>query len=337
MDSITQILLGSAVAAGVAPKKYHRRAIITGAVLGTLPDLDIFLKYANDVDNFTHHRGFSHSLLVLPVVSLLLLPLLTIFYPLMSRQRTYILIALSLLTHPLLDALTTYGTQLFWPIPVTPTFISSVFIIDPLYSIWLLLGIIAYWLSLNLSWLNTTGLIVSTCYLATGIVLQFQANQQLIKYYPQTISDQWYVGAVTASPFCWRGIYKMESEYTEVIFNILRPEIKAIKKYEILSTPSHSDTESLKRLLWFNPNYTVVRSRNNKLISSDLRMGEFGRYGFEFIIKPDIGKRLPIFAKPSWQALYENKTAVFYSQNTAEYSFPKHKLFQFMRCLQGDI
>ncbi|PIE44550.1 MAG: hypothetical protein CSA45_06465 [Gammaproteobacteria bacterium] len=61
MDSITQVLLGSAVAAGVAPKGYRKRAMLTGAVLGTLPDLDVFMHYASDVDNFTHHRGFSHS------------------------------------------------------------------------------------------------------------------------------------------------------------------------------------------------------------------------------------------------------------------------------------
>ncbi len=144
MDSVTQAVLGSAVAATVAPRSYRKRAILTGAVLGTLPDLDVFLRYASDVDNFTHHRGFSHSLLLLPIFALVLLPLLRRFYRLMSWGRLYWLVVLSLITHSLLDALTAYGTQLFYPLAVTPTFVASVFIIDPLYTLWLLAGVSLY-------------------------------------------------------------------------------------------------------------------------------------------------------------------------------------------------
>ncbi len=165
MDSVTQVLLGSAVAAGIAPKGYRKRAILTGAVLGTLPDLDVFVHYANDVDNFTHHRGFSHSLLLLPIFALVLLPLLRRFYRLMTWGQLYWLIMLPLVTHPLLDALTAYGTQLFYPFTVTPTFFASIFIIDPLYSLWLLAGIALYLFSPRLHWVNSAGLVISTCYL----------------------------------------------------------------------------------------------------------------------------------------------------------------------------
>jgi inner membrane protein len=49
-------------------------------------------------------------------------------------------IQLALVTHPLLDAFTVYGTQLWWPLMPPPTMWSSVFIIDPLYTIWLLVA-----------------------------------------------------------------------------------------------------------------------------------------------------------------------------------------------------
>ena len=78
-------------------------------------------------------------------------------------------IFLPLFTHPILDAFTSYGTQLFWPLPVHPAMWSSLFIIDPAYTLWLLLAVIAAW------WLRerrlaqqllVASLIVSSSYLA---------------------------------------------------------------------------------------------------------------------------------------------------------------------------
>jgi inner membrane protein len=43
-------------------------------------------------------------------------------------------VALVLLSHPLLDSFTSYGTQLFWRMMPTPAAWSSFFIIDPLYT-----------------------------------------------------------------------------------------------------------------------------------------------------------------------------------------------------------
>src|SRR5690606_2404558 len=72
MDSLTQILLGGAVAAAIAPAAHRRAALLAGAALGTLPDLDslpILLVSDDPVVLMTVHRSFSHSLLVLPFVA----------------------------------------------------------------------------------------------------------------------------------------------------------------------------------------------------------------------------------------------------------------------------
>ncbi len=341
MDSVTQVLLGSAVAASVAPKGYRKRAILTGAVLGTLPDLDVFVHYASDVDNFTHHRGFSHSLLLLPIVALALLPVLRRFYRAITWGRLYLLIVLPLITHPMLDALTAYGTQLFYPIAVTPTFFASIFIIDPLYSLWLLAGVILYLFSARLRWANNAALIISTLYLGLGIGLQSLAKAELVKTYPQTKADQWFVGALTASPLCWHGVYKNENDYIETAFNLLNPGEMAVQQYSILPPSAYPPSADWARLQWFNPD-TVLRRRGQQLISSDLRMGEFGFYPFEFIIAPerDGGQQLPlstdsVFTEKRWQADTVNAAAKRYAQRNNEPSFPKYKWLQFMRCLKG--
>jgi len=64
MDSLTQIVLGAAMGEAVLGKKIGNRAILWGAVAGTIPDLDVFVRFFTDPITATEmHRGFSHSLL----------------------------------------------------------------------------------------------------------------------------------------------------------------------------------------------------------------------------------------------------------------------------------
>jgi inner membrane protein len=145
MDSLTQIALGSCIAAACVPGPQRRKAALLGAVLGTVPDLDVFVDYGDPVANFTMHRGFSHSLLVLAALGLVLwFALKTWWTPVREAPRQWLAaILLALLTHPLLDAHTAYGTQLLWPSGLPPVSWATMFIIDPLYTLPLLAGMIA--------------------------------------------------------------------------------------------------------------------------------------------------------------------------------------------------
>ena len=151
MDSLSQIVLGGAVAAAIAPAAHRRAALAAGAALGTLPDLDsvpMWFLGLDPVTNMTWHRGPSHSLLVL-------LPFAALLWWLFRRtggrvaeapRPWFWAITLALVTHPLLDAFTVYGTQLWWPLPPSPAMWSSVFIIDPLYTLPLLVAcLVALW------------------------------------------------------------------------------------------------------------------------------------------------------------------------------------------------
>ena len=66
MDSITQIVLGAACGEAVLGKKIGNRALLFGAIGGTIPDLDVFigkLLFNNEIDAMAFHRGFMHSFL----------------------------------------------------------------------------------------------------------------------------------------------------------------------------------------------------------------------------------------------------------------------------------
>ena len=63
MDSLSQIVLGAAVGEAVLGKKLGNRAMVWGAVAGTLPDMDVLGQYfLSELDNLAFHRGISHSL-----------------------------------------------------------------------------------------------------------------------------------------------------------------------------------------------------------------------------------------------------------------------------------
>jgi inner membrane protein len=64
MDSLTQIVLGSAVAEASLGKKIGNRAMVWGAIAGTIPDLDVISNgFMSPIDALAFHRGPTHSFL----------------------------------------------------------------------------------------------------------------------------------------------------------------------------------------------------------------------------------------------------------------------------------
>ncbi|NCW10271.1 MAG: metal-dependent hydrolase, partial [Gammaproteobacteria bacterium] len=144
MDSVTQAVLGGAVSYAILGRRLGRRAAIYGAALGTLPDLDVLIDFGGPIENMTYHRGFSHSFFVQGVVS----PLLAWLFVRPERLtdalflRWWLAIFLCFVTHSLADLFTVYGTQVLWPFSLHPFAHSLLFIIDPLYTLPLVVAFI---------------------------------------------------------------------------------------------------------------------------------------------------------------------------------------------------
>ena len=153
MDALTQAVLGATVQGIGMGRQQGRKALVYGALLGTLPDLDVFIRYADPVSSMTYHRGFSHSVFVLAA--------LAAFIAWAVKKR-----------YPLLDAFTVYGTQLLWPFTPTPQQWSGVFIIDPLYTVPMLLALAhAAWHGISRNaWRGLSATFLWGCfYLAFGV------------------------------------------------------------------------------------------------------------------------------------------------------------------------
>ena len=143
MDSLTQICLGAAVGEAYLGKKVGNKAILWGAVLGTVPDLDvIFQPLFSFVDGLVMHRGLSHSLLFFILSSPLFGRLIHKIHPTAASVKQWSWFAFWVMfTHAILDCFTSWGTQLFWPLPMRVAW-NNIFVADLAYTLPLLICLI---------------------------------------------------------------------------------------------------------------------------------------------------------------------------------------------------
>ena len=297
MDSLSQIVLGAAVAAAIAPSHHRRAALLAGAALGTLPDLDslpILLFTDNPVTLMTVHRSFSHSLLVLPLVAWLIWWLCKLRGKRVAESpvRWFWAIQLALLTHPVLDAFTVYGTQLLWPLPARPAMWSSVFIIDPLYTVWLLLACVIAWFArekLLAQRALLMGLLLSSAYLGWSLLAKGMVDRQA----DRTLASMGLADAPRFSvpmPFntlLWRVVAMTPSGYVEAEYSVVADRGPLVFRGYPSNTQALAesrDIAAVQRLNWFNRGFMRAQVQGDRLVLSDLRMGLAPDYSFQFAV-----------------------------------------------------
>jgi inner membrane protein len=297
MDSITQMLLGGAVAAAIAPSGHRRAALLAGAALGTLPDLDGLLINAltdDPVARMTWHRGPSHSLLVLPLVAWAL------WAGFRSRggrvaaspRRWFWAIQAALVTHPLLDAFTVYGTQLLWPLPLRPAMWSSVFIIDPLFTAWLLLAVaVAAFAGARplARHALVAGLALSTAYLGWSLIAKSLVEREASR----ALAAMGLADAPRFSvplPFntlLWRVVAMTPDGFVEGERSLVAdrgPMRLRAYSSDIAALGAVGNYPAVARLRWFNHGFMKAQLRDGRLVLSDLRMGAEPDYSFNFAV-----------------------------------------------------
>jgi inner membrane protein len=291
MDSITQAVLGATIQGAMLGRWQGRKALAYGAALATLPDLDVVIDYGDAVADMTYHRGFSHSLFVLGALALLLTWLVRRRYPSpgYSAQRLLATVALVLLTHPLLDSFTSYGTQLFWPLTPTPMAWSSIFIIDPLYTLPLLGAVLVgmlFGLRDRSSKWPLLALAVSSLYLGSTLVGKSMAEQRVeAQLARQGIQAEALFS--TPTPFnslLWRVIVLDGEAYHEALvgwFDRDPPQLVRMPRGAALSAVL-ADTPAHQRLAWFTNGVLRYDRIGEHLVVTDLRLGMTGFHPFRF-------------------------------------------------------
>lgn len=293
MDSITQAVLGGTIAVAVTRGKEPRKAVMWGAIIATLPDLDVLIQYDNPLDRIVAHRTWTHSWFVHTAITPVLATLLHRTVGHWNVGTWWLLVWLALTTHSGIDACTVFGTDLFWPFADSTVIGGSVFIIDPAYTIFLLLAcIFALWrpLSTRLWHFSVFALVFSSAYLAFGMMaksmIYTQAIDDLAKQGIKT--EQVLVQATPFNTLLWRIIVIDGESYYEGYHSILDAANLKItakeypRKHSLLT--GLENTKPVKQLEHFNHGYYSVKQDGLSIIVSDLRMGAEPAYNFQFKI-----------------------------------------------------
>ncbi|MGE0349348.1 metal-dependent hydrolase [Hydrogenophaga sp.] len=291
MDSLTQIALGSAVGVAVMGRRTAVwKAALWGAIGGTLPDLDAFIDHGDAILNMTRHRAESHALFVLTLIAPALAWIASRVHGEAALfKRWWLALWLVLITHPLLDTMTVYGTQLLQPFSDHPFGVGSMFIIDPAYTVPLIVGVVAA-LRMQpprgLRW-NAAGLVLSTLYLAWSVGAQQQATQVArASLQAQGIAAEGLL--VTPAPFntvLWRLVAITPTQYLEGHHSLL-DEDGAIqwtvheRGADLIA--QHRDDPYLARMARFTHGFYSAASVDGRLYVTDLRMGQEPSYTFRF-------------------------------------------------------
>ena len=288
MDSLTQLTFGAACGEAILGKKVGRKALIWGAILGTLPDLDVFIPLGSPVDDFVYHRGFSHSLFLLTALSPVFAWLITKVHrntkPLFNKWMLLTFVVLN--GSVLLDLFTIYGTQIFWPLDTTPLAVPTLFIIDPLFTLPILIGVSGA-LFLKNHRLNFIGLCLSLAYLiwALGVSvfvngkMEEKLNEQGVPY------SQFISSPAPFTTLLWRTVGIHNDQYFETYYSLFDGDAPlSVNFYPrnlslMKGIGEHSPVVKLKS---FTKGYFAMADINGSVTMTDLRMGSEPDYVFQF-------------------------------------------------------
>lgn len=303
MDSLSQIVLGAAVGETVLGKKVGNKAMLYGAIAGTIPDLDALAsQFTGTITAVEIHRGFTHSI----IFSLLAAPVLGFLISKLERKSPAgwmdwsFLMFWGLFTHPILDSFTTWGTQLFWPLDIRLAF-KSVFVIDPLYTLpfltFVMLAMRHKRGTTKRIKYNKLGLLISSGYLVLGLILKANAHNNFV----HSLERQgiFYERVDTRpSPFntiLWAANVETEDVYLLGYYSFFDSQMI---RYEVV--PKNHDylgrlknDINVQRLIKISKGWYTITQKDGHLYFNDLRFGKLNpsnpdsNFAFSYKLVPE--------------------------------------------------
>jgi len=252
------------------------------------PDLDILIQSAKDPILFLeYHRQFTHSLVFIPFGALICA---LVFYPLihlrwlqgrwpaskLSFVQIYLFCFLGYATHGVLDACTSYGTQLFWPFSNERFAWNVVSIIDPLFTLPVIFFIILAAYRKNVRYARIA-FIYAVVFLSLGLVQYQRAERAVLALAEQRGHqvERVHLKPSFANRHVWKMIYEYDGRYyvdaVKLLWNTKVIKGTSIQKLDVQRDFPWLPVESqqakdIERFRWFSDGFLAVSTRNPDLI-----------------------------------------------------------------------
>ncbi|VAW68451.1 Integral membrane protein [hydrothermal vent metagenome] len=288
MDPISQACFGASLSQSLARDKSSQlSALVIGALSGMAADLDVLINSANDPLLFLEfHRQFSHSLFFIPFGALICA---LAFYGVLQTKplrtklsfgQIYLFSFLGYATHGLLDACTSYGTQLYWPFSNARIAWNTVSIIDPLFTL-PVIALVVIAARKNKARYAQLAFAYAVLYLTAGLIQNFRAETAI-----QTLAQQrghnierLQVKPSFANRHVWKLIYEYNGRYyidaVKLLLNTEYIEGTSIEKLNVRRdypwlTDNSQQRKDIERFRWFSDDFLAV-DPDNKDIIMDVR------------------------------------------------------------------
>ncbi len=248
------------------------------------PDLDVLIRSSTDpLLYLEYHRQFTHSLLFIPVGSLICALVLHVLIAKkrgLSFKQSWIFCALGYGTHALLDSCTSYGTQLFWPLSNARFAWNTVSIIDPAFTLPILVLLVFAALKRNPLFARIAFLWALT-YLTLGMIQRDRAEEagwQLAKerqHSPIKLEAK----PSFANLLLWKVVYETEDHYyvdaVRVGTSVKTYPGESTEKLDISRDfpwldPNSQQAKDIERFRWFSNGY-IAQDPTDKLRIIDVR------------------------------------------------------------------
>lgn len=297
MDSLTQVVLGASIGELLCGKKEGNRAMLFGAIAGTIPDLDVLASpFQDSIEYMEGHRSLTHSLLFSFMIAPICAWIVFRLYTRLSADSCHFsstkrasywdwtkLFFFGFVTHWLLDCFTTWGTQVFYPFSRYGVAWKTIFVIDPLYTIPFMFFLL--WASFKgkndpkRRILNLIGLTLSTLYLSFTVINKQLINQifeealqkQKIEYlafdtHPTPLNNILWSANVKTEIGYYIAYYSFFDENKDIDFVFLKKNEHLLHEIK--------NQEKVQSLIRITQDYYTVNKIDNQLIINDLRFGK---------------------------------------------------------------
>lgn len=285
MDPISQASLGASLSQSFTNDKTKQvSAMVIGALSGMAPDLDVLINSKTDPLLFLEfHRQFTHSLFFIPFGALICA---LVFYPLLNSRwiksklsfaQIYLFSFLGYATHGLLDACTSYGTQLFWPFSNTRIAWNTVSIIDPLFTLPVVILIVLAAYRKNVRYARVA-FVYAVIFLSLGIIQNQRAENAVYTLAEQRghVVERIQVKPSFANRHVWKLIYEYDGRYyvdavrilvkTEFIEGTSIQKLDVKRDYPWLPADSQQ-AKDIERFRWFSDGFLAVSRRDENLVT----------------------------------------------------------------------
>lgn len=284
MDPFSQGVVGAVAGQQVSRSQDKFLAAIFAGLAGMAPDLDVLIRSETDPLLFLeYHRHFTHSLFFIPIGALLCA---SVFYWAWGRfskgfsltfRETYVFCLAGYATHAFLDACTTYGTQLFWPLSDMRVAWNTVSVVDPLFTLPLFSLLVLSVCKKTKTW-AVAAAIYATVYMTLGLVQQQRAlvvAERLAEERGHSTSDLG-VKPSFANLLVWKSVYLYQGDYyvdairvglTERVYTGVSVEKLDLSTHFSWLSDDFQQANDVERFRWFSNSYLALDPSNpNRII-----------------------------------------------------------------------